>query len=174
MQDQGVSKDTIYLGIDGGGTKCRAVLTTSVTAQGKFYMSPNAGPSALAGKGCHKNYFNVSWQNDAFNEAAGNWASENGVGKVFLMAPNYPAGKDMVRAYEGKEATIYYNPRVCSHAAQCGRAGQAIFSLKQKPWIQPDNGTRAQIEEIVAASNQQSLFYFGKERLVVAKFVSAS
>ena len=29
MQDQGVSKDTIYLGIDGGGTKCRAVLTTS-------------------------------------------------------------------------------------------------------------------------------------------------
>ena len=25
--------------------------------QGKFYLSPNAGPSKLAGKGCHKNYF---------------------------------------------------------------------------------------------------------------------
>ena len=33
-------------------------------AQGKFYLSPNAGPSALAGKGCHENYFNVAWQND--------------------------------------------------------------------------------------------------------------
>jgi len=32
----------------------------SVTAQGKFYLSPNAGPSALAGKGCHENYFNVA------------------------------------------------------------------------------------------------------------------
>ena len=34
----------------------------SVTAQGKFYLSPNAGPSQLAGKGCHPNYFNVAWQ----------------------------------------------------------------------------------------------------------------
>ncbi|MCB1472399.1 MAG: ABC transporter substrate-binding protein, partial [Rhodobiaceae bacterium] len=34
----------------------------SVTAQGKFYLSPNAGPSALAGKGCSPNYFNVAWQ----------------------------------------------------------------------------------------------------------------
>lgn len=72
----------------------------SVTAQGKFYLSPNAGPSQLAGRGCHKNYFNVSWQNDAFNEAAGTWASENGIGKVFLMAPNYPAGKDMIAGFK--------------------------------------------------------------------------
>ncbi|MDU8926750.1 ABC transporter substrate-binding protein [Alisedimentitalea sp. MJ-SS2] len=72
----------------------------AVTAQGKFYLSPNAGPSALAGKGCHKNYFNVSWQNDAFSEAAGAWASENGIGKVFLMAPNYPAGKDMMAGFK--------------------------------------------------------------------------
>lgn len=72
----------------------------AVTAQGKFYLSPNAGPSALAGKGCHPNYFNVSWQNDAFNEAAGAWASENGVEKVFLMAPNYPAGQDMIAGFK--------------------------------------------------------------------------
>jgi branched-chain amino acid transport system substrate-binding protein len=72
----------------------------AVTAQGKFYISPNAGPSQLAGKGCSKNYFNVAWQNDAFNEAAGAWASENGIGKVFLMAPNYPAGKDMIAGFK--------------------------------------------------------------------------
>ncbi|MBW4981923.1 ABC transporter substrate-binding protein [Mameliella sp. CS4] len=72
----------------------------SVTAQGKFYLSPNAGPSQLAGRGCNKNYFNVAWQNDAFNEAAGAWASENGIGKVFLMAPNYPAGKDMIAGFK--------------------------------------------------------------------------
>ncbi|KPP87610.1 MAG: branched-chain amino acid transport system substrate-binding protein [Rhodobacteraceae bacterium HLUCCO07] len=84
----------------------------SVTAQGKFYISPNAGPSALAGKGCHPNYFNVAWQNDAFNEAAGAWASENGIEKVFLLAPNYPAGKDMIagfkRFYKGEIADEVY------------------------------------------------------------------
>ncbi|UOA27802.1 ABC transporter substrate-binding protein [Pseudosulfitobacter sp. DSM 107133] len=72
----------------------------SVTAQGKFYLSPNAGPSALAGKGCSPLYFNVAWQNDAFNEAAGGWANENDIKKVFLMAPNYPAGKDMIAGFK--------------------------------------------------------------------------
>lgn len=72
----------------------------SVTAQGKFYLSPNAGPSALAGRGCNKNYFNVSWQNDAFNEAAAMWANEHGIDNVFLMAPNYPAGKDMIAGFK--------------------------------------------------------------------------
>ena len=78
----------------------------SVTAQGKFYLSPNAGPSALAGKGCSPLYFNVAWQNDAFYEAGGLWANENGIGKVFLMAPNYPAGIDGMtgfkRTFEGE------------------------------------------------------------------------
>ena len=37
----------------------------SAVAQGKFYLSPNAGPSALAGKGCNKNYFNVANANTA-------------------------------------------------------------------------------------------------------------
>ena len=84
----------------------------SVTAQGKFYLSPNAGPSQLAGAGCHPNYFNVSWQNDAFNEAAAMWANENDVESVFLMAPNYPAGQDMIagfkRFYEGDVANEIY------------------------------------------------------------------
>ncbi|SFE29402.1 amino acid/amide ABC transporter substrate-binding protein, HAAT family [Sulfitobacter brevis] len=84
----------------------------AATAQGKFYLSPNAGPSALAGKGCSPLYFNVSWQNDAFNEAAGAWANENDIKKVFLMAPNYPAGQDMIagfkRFYKGEVAEEVY------------------------------------------------------------------
>lgn len=84
----------------------------AATAQGKFYLSPNAGPSALAGKGCHPNYFNVSWQNDAFNEAAAVWANDNGIENVFLMAPNYPAGQDMIagfkRFFKGEIAAEVY------------------------------------------------------------------
>ena len=72
----------------------------SVTAQGKFYLSPNAGPSALAGKGCHENYFNVAWQNDNLYEAAGAYANSASVGNSFVLAPNYPAGKDAIVGYK--------------------------------------------------------------------------
>ncbi|WP_040438721.1 ABC transporter substrate-binding protein [Roseibium aggregatum] len=72
----------------------------SATAQGKFYLSPNAGPSALAGKGCHPNYFNVAWQNDNLHEAAGAYANFEGLKNSFLLAPNYPAGQDALTGYK--------------------------------------------------------------------------
>ncbi len=72
----------------------------AATAQGKFYLSPNAGPSPLAGKGCHPNYFNVAWQNDNLHEAAGAYANDAGYKNSFILAPNYPAGKDALTGYK--------------------------------------------------------------------------
>lgn len=73
----------------------------AATAQGKIYLSPNAGPSALAGKGCHPNYFNVAWQNDNLHEAAGAYASgDGGFSNSFILAPNYPAGQDALTGYK--------------------------------------------------------------------------
>lgn len=72
----------------------------ATTAQGKFYLSPNAGPSPLAGKGCHPNYFNVAWQNDNLHEAAGAYANDTGYKNSFILAPNYPAGKDALTGYK--------------------------------------------------------------------------
>ncbi len=81
-------------------------------AQGKVYLSPNAGPSALAGKGCHENYFNVAWQNDNLHEAAGAYANSAGYENSFILAPNYPAGQDALtgykRFYEGEVAGEIY------------------------------------------------------------------
>ena len=72
----------------------------SATARGTFYLSPNAGPSALAGRGCHADYFNVAWQNDALHEAAGAYATSEGFRNSFILAPNYPAGKDALTGYQ--------------------------------------------------------------------------
>ncbi len=84
----------------------------SAVAQGKFYLSPNAGPSALAGSGCDPNYFNVAWQNDNLHEAAGAYANDAGFANSFIMAPNYPAGTDALtgykRFYEGELAGEVY------------------------------------------------------------------
>jgi branched-chain amino acid transport system substrate-binding protein len=72
----------------------------SATAQGKFYLSPNAGPSQLAGRGCHPNYFNVAWQNDSLHEGAGAYANSAGYTNSFILAPNYPAGQDALTGYK--------------------------------------------------------------------------
>jgi branched-chain amino acid transport system substrate-binding protein len=84
----------------------------NVVNQGVFYLSPNAGPSQLAGKQCHENYFNVAWQNDNLHEAAGAYATKAGYKKVFIMAPNYPAGTDALtgfkRFYKGELADELY------------------------------------------------------------------
>lgn len=83
-----------------------------VVQQDVIYVSPNAGPSLLAGKGCHPNYFNVAYQNDNLDEVVGKYVSEAGFKNVYLLAPNYPAGKDHLagfkRYYKGAIAGEVY------------------------------------------------------------------
>ena len=87
-----------------------AVVPNTV-AQDVIYLSPNAGPSALAGANCNKNYFNVAYQNDNFHEAMGQYANKD-YKKTFILAPNYPAGKDSLtgfkRYYKGELAGELY------------------------------------------------------------------
>ncbi len=71
-----------------------------VTKAGAFYISPNAGPSLLAGKGCHENYFNVAWQNDNLHEAVGQYVNDEGFQKLYILAPNYPAGRDSLTGFK--------------------------------------------------------------------------
>ncbi|MGD9097196.1 MAG: ABC transporter substrate-binding protein [Desulfobacterales bacterium] len=83
-----------------------------VVRQDVIYVSPNAGPSLLAGKGCHANYFNVAYQNDNLDEVVGKYVTAAGFQKVYLLAPNYPAGKDHLagfkRYYKGNIAGEVY------------------------------------------------------------------
>ncbi len=83
-----------------------------VVRQDVIYISPNAGPSLLAGKGCHANYFNVAYQNDNLDEVVGKYVTEAGFKNVYLLAPNYPAGKDHLagfkRYYKGTIAGEVY------------------------------------------------------------------
>ncbi|MEE4166308.1 MAG: ABC transporter substrate-binding protein [Desulfocapsaceae bacterium] len=83
-----------------------------VVRDGAIYLSPNAGPSKLAGKGCDKNYFSVSYQNDNIDEVVGKYVADAGHKNVYLIAPNYPAGKDHLagfkRYYTGEIAAEVY------------------------------------------------------------------
>ena len=68
----------------------------SALGAGKFLISSNAGPSQMAGKLCHKNFFSTSWQNDQTPMAMGEVLNLNNVKSLYVMAPNYAAGKNMV------------------------------------------------------------------------------
>ena len=67
---------------------------------GKILISSNAGPSQLAGESCHRNFFNVSWQNDQTPMAMGEVLNEAGVDSLYIIAPNYAAGQNMVAGVE--------------------------------------------------------------------------
>ena len=70
-----------------------------VVRQGVFFISPNAGPSRLAGEGCSANFFNVSWQTDTLSEVIGQYATDQGFDNVYIIAPNYVAGRDNVAGF---------------------------------------------------------------------------
>ena len=65
-----------------------------------IYLSPNAAPSSIAGKDCNPLFFAVSWPNDAYHEAAGAYANQRGMKSVYLVAPNYQAGKDSLSGFK--------------------------------------------------------------------------
>lgn len=73
---------------------------------GVFVFSSNAGASPPAGEGCHENFFNVSWTNDQPAMAMGEQLNQRGVKRVYLMAPNYAAGRESLsgvkRTFKGE------------------------------------------------------------------------
>jgi branched-chain amino acid transport system substrate-binding protein len=70
------------------------------TDGGAFLISPNAGTSNFAGKDCNANLFVTSYQNDQNHEVLGKYAQDKGMKRVFLMAPNYQAGKDSLAGFK--------------------------------------------------------------------------
>ncbi len=77
-----------------------------VTGAGKIMVGSNAGASPLAGAQCNELYFSASWNNDQSPEAMGKFMQDKGINDVYVLAPNYQAGKDMVaglkRYYKGR------------------------------------------------------------------------
>ncbi|MEO6625667.1 MAG: ABC transporter substrate-binding protein, partial [Burkholderiaceae bacterium] len=65
-----------------------------------IYISPNAAPSSMAGKECNPLFYAVSWPNDAYHEAAGQLANQRQMKSVYLVAPNYQAGKDSLAGFK--------------------------------------------------------------------------
>jgi branched-chain amino acid transport system substrate-binding protein len=71
-----------------------ASLLPAVSAK-TFIISANAGPSQIAGEQCSPYFFSVSWQGDQAAQATGEYLTQRGIKTLFLIDPNYAAGKDV-------------------------------------------------------------------------------
>jgi len=71
-----------------------------------FLISANAGPHQIAGPQCSPYFFSTSWQNDQTPQAMGHYMNQKNVQTLYLLGPNYAAGKDMLggvaSTYKGK------------------------------------------------------------------------
>ena len=83
-----------------------------VIQSGVILISANAGPHQLAGKDCAPNFFSASWQNDQTPEAMGKYMQDQKMDEVYMIAPDYAAGRDMMtgfkRYFKGKVAAEIY------------------------------------------------------------------
>jgi branched-chain amino acid transport system substrate-binding protein len=109
-----------------------------VTEAKVFLISTNAGASPMAGKLCNPYFFSTSWNNDQTPEAMGKLIQDEGIDNVFMMAPNYQAGKDMLAGFQR-----YYKRTV---------KGQILTKLGQTDY-------QAEISQVRAA-NPSAVFIF--------------
>ncbi len=128
----------------------------SVVRADKILISANAGPAPIAGKKCHQNFFSTSWQNDQTPMALGEYLNRSGIRSLYLMAPNYTAGKNMTAGVErtfkgeikgkdltrwGKDAQLDFSAELAKARASGadalfafypGKAGSALFTQYQQ------------------------------------------
>ena len=104
-----------------------------------FLIGANAGPSQLAGELCSPYVFLISFQNDQTPAAMSLYMSQKGIKSVFLIGPNYAAGKDRLASFKntfkgqvlGEEYTVW--PTQLDFSAELSKArnskAEAIFAF---------------------------------------------
>ena len=118
-----------------------------VTRSKVILMSTNAGAAPMAGRTCSKYFISTSWNNDQTPEAMGQLMREEGLKSVFLLSPNYQAGKDMLSGFK----RFYRGGKV---------VGQILFKLGQRDY-------QADLSKIRAAK-PEALFVFAPGGMGIA------
>jgi branched-chain amino acid transport system substrate-binding protein len=90
---------------------------------GVIFIGANAGPHEVAGAMCAPNFFSSSWQNDETPETMGKYMTDQGINDVYLIAPDYAAGKDMLSGFRR-----YFKNRITAELYT--KPGQADYQVE--------------------------------------------
>lgn len=109
-----VERDRVPVVVGPVFSNIMAAIAKPVVDGGAILISPNAGPSVFAGRGCNPNIFVSSYQNDQVHSVMGEAANTEGHKRVFVIVPNYQAGRDAAagfkRSFRGEVVDEVYVP----------------------------------------------------------------
>ncbi len=125
--DKLIEKDKVQIITGVSFSNVMMAMHRKITEKEVFLIGSNAGPSPIAGAQCSPYFFSSSWQNDTQAEVVGKYAADKGYKRLYLMAPNYQAGKDFVAGFKRYYKGEVVNEAYTSLAADgfLGRAGRA-------------------------------------------------
>ncbi len=65
--------------------------------------------------------------------------------------------------YEGREADVEWDGRLCIHVGECGRANNELFVGGRQPWCEPDRVGLDEVAEVVLRCPSGALTYHRKD-----------
>ena len=137
LADRMVKRDRVHFVTGVIWSNILLAIVGPVTEANVFMITTNAGASPMAGKQCNKDFFTTSWNNDQTPEAMGKLMQDAGVKNVFMVSPNYQAGKDMLTGFQR-----YYKG---------GIKGEILFKLGQSDFQAEMSQVRAARPDAVFA-----------------------
>jgi uncharacterized Fe-S cluster protein YjdI/CDGSH-type Zn-finger protein len=66
---------------------------------------------------------------------------------------------DTGKKYPAPDILVYYQPRLCIHAAECVRGLPEVFDTSRKPWIAPQQASAQAIAEVIERCPSGALQY---------------
>lgn len=54
---------------------------------------------------------------------------------------------EVKKEYTNGEITIIWQPKLCTHAAECVKALPRVYNPKARPWIKIENATTEQLKD---------------------------
>lgn len=67
---------------------------------------------------------------------------------------------EIEKKYSNVEITIVWKPKLCKHAAFCGKNLPEVFNPKERPWINPNGASTQRIIEHIKQCPSGALSYF--------------
>jgi uncharacterized Fe-S cluster protein YjdI len=67
--------------------------------------------------------------------------------------------KRTVKTYTNGEVTIYWQPDLCIHSANCIVGLPAVFKPRHRPWIQPEGASTQEIIQTINTCPSRALLY---------------
>lgn len=63
------------------------------------------------------------------------------------------------KTYEGEGILVFWNPKVCQHAAECANGNPRVFDPRRRPWVDLSQAPAGEIARIIDRCPSKALQY---------------